>query len=90
MEVSAVDPEARSAISEHTGNEDIHITLAQKTQIQTNTTKLSTLNADMVNLIYPIGTIYTSINNVNPSTLFGGTWVLFSDNGTNYQFKRTA
>ena len=89
IEVSAVDPEARTAISEHTGNGDIHITVAEKTQIQTNKTQLSTLNADMVNLIYPIGTIYTSINNVNPSTLFGGTWILFSDNDTNYQFERT-
>lgn len=27
---------------------------------------------DMFNLIYPVGSIYMSINNVNPSTLFGG------------------
>lgn len=27
-----------------------------------------------VDLIYPIGSVYMTFNNVNPSTLFGGTW----------------
>lgn len=27
-------------------------------------------------IAYPIGSVYMSVNNVNPSTLFGGTWEL--------------
>lgn len=31
---------------------------------------------------YPIGSIYTSVNNVNPTSLFGGTWVAYSQGRT--------
>ena len=39
--------------------------------------------------IYPVGSIYMSVNNVNPGTLFGGTWSQIQDTfllaaGTNY------
>lgn len=32
----------------------------------------------LLNLIYPIGSIYTSVNNVSPEILFGGKWERFS------------
>ena len=32
-----------------------------------------------VDLIYPIGSIYMSVNSTNPSTLFGGTWEQLKD-----------
>lgn len=29
---------------------------------------------NVIDMIYPIGSIYLSVNNVNPSSVFGGTW----------------
>lgn len=39
-------------------------------------------NEGICNLIYPVGSLYFSINNTNPSTLFGGTWVNFGEGKT--------
>ena len=33
----------------------------------------------IVDLIYPIGSIYMSVNSTSPATLFGGTWVQLKD-----------
>lgn len=32
-----------------------------------------------LNSVYPVGSIYLSVNSTNPSTLFGGTWVQLED-----------
>ncbi|MBR6984158.1 MAG: hypothetical protein IKH75_11665 [Ruminococcus sp.] len=34
------------------------------------------------NAVYPVGTIYTSVSNANPGTIFGGTWVAFGSGKT--------
>lgn len=34
---------------------------------------------DIIDMIYPVGSIYMSVNNVDPSTLFGGRWTQLKD-----------
>lgn len=36
-------------------------------------------DADIVNLIYPVGSIYMSVGNADPTALFGGTWERLED-----------
>lgn len=47
-------------------------------------TRLSTLEAKIGNIqeLYPVGSIYIGVNNTNPSTYFGGTWVAFGTGKT--------
>ena len=34
---------------------------------------------DMVDMVYPVGSIYMSVNSTSPSVLFGGTWEQLTD-----------
>ena len=38
-----------------------------------------TFKSSFLNLVYPIGAIYISINSTSPATLFGGTWEAIKD-----------
>ena len=44
-----------------------------------NKTTLADLYDYMIDKIYPIGSIYIAVNETNPTTLFGGTWVQITD-----------
>lgn len=38
--------------------------------------------SDLLNLIYPVGSIYISVNSTNPANLFGGTWTRIANGRT--------
>lgn len=47
-----------------------------------NANKGTPLDKYILNKVYPIGSIYISVNNVNPGNLFGGTWTPFGEGRT--------
>ena len=46
----------------------------ESTDSQTSSIDVSKLKTEMINLIYPVGSIFMSTNSENPSTYLGGTW----------------
>lgn len=63
-------------------NEDVSRTFfgaAEANQINAGMNKLVGAVNDVINIMYPVGSIYMSVNSVNPSTLFGGTWERIQD-----------
>lgn len=48
------------------------------TNIQKNTEDIAKISTDPLT-IYPIGSIYMSVNSASPATLFGGTWTQIKD-----------
>ena len=47
--------------------------------ISTNTESINSLTNNLINLIYPVGSIYMSVNNVSPASFLGGTWEAIED-----------
>lgn len=41
--------------------------------------ELAAQNSALIDKIYPIGSIYMSVNNVSPETLFGGKWEIWGE-----------
>ena len=37
------------------------------------------LDKSVIDMVYPVGAIYMSVNSTNPASLFGGTWEQIKD-----------
>ena len=58
---------------------DIHVLSNQLEQTQNSVDLLSQLFSQIVNTIYPVGSIYMTMSAENPSSKFGGTWEQIKD-----------
>ena len=48
-------------------------------QTNTDISQINTTISNYWNKIYPVNSIYMSVNSTSPATLFGGTWVQLKD-----------
>lgn len=79
--------DTRSVLSANQGkilNESKQDTLVSGTNIKTinGSSILGSGNLDILNMVYPVGSIYMSVNSTSPATLFGGTWVAIAEGRT--------
>ena len=51
---------------------------ADKKKVEVPAKTEAVLKTQLLNLVYPVGSIYMSVNNTSPATLFGGTWEAIS------------
>ena len=84
------NPVVYGVIGRETVDEELSITSENPVQNKTitsalndkaglNHTHLSEQILDLIDVIYPVGSIYMSVNDVNPATLFGGEWEQIKD-----------
>lgn len=61
------------------GGSDLDIDLVPKSENENGVICFSGGLTYDLDKVYPVGSIYMSVNSTNPSTLFGGTWVQLTD-----------
>ena len=65
--------------SKHTGA-NIDNKVDEVNELQNRISNLeNNLTSTILNTIYPIGSLYTSFNNINPASIIGGTWIQIKD-----------
>lgn len=67
---------SKTSITKKIGNNTYALSFPSKTGTLALTSDIapSITKEEIIDLIYPIGSIFMSINNINPSTFLGGTW----------------
>ena len=74
--------------------EDVNVDINLEEAYHTHTAgQITNLKSTLLDMFYPIGSIYTSMSSTSPATLFGGTWEQKTDifnNESVYAWYRTA
>ena len=61
------------------GQLKVNNTIVSTSDLYGNTSKKVAYESDLLDKIYPVGSIYMSANSTSPATLFGGTWQQLKD-----------
>ena len=61
------------------GQLKVNNTIVSTSDLYGNTNKKVAYESDLLDKIYPVGSIYMSANSASPATLFGGTWQQLKD-----------
>lgn len=78
--ITAKNVTLTNTVSAEYGTIDQNLTVNETlyfNKLETNNSNPLAAYAELINILYPVGFVYTSVNSTNPGTLFGGTWVAF-------------